>query len=293
MLFDSRYCVKDASSTSITLVSPTKETIKCFNTHETLGEGGYGKVYLYTSLEGDSFAVKKGDDPDEPLQELTLRRPLKIPGLLPFVSSPEQNIIVMPFMDGTLETIVSDYNYTFSNTECADILLTLAGILEGLERKGWYYYDLKLSNIMFRFVNDSDEFVDGPLLPQIEIFLGDLGSITPDEENEIPCTHTPDEYIDREDETGFIDVYQHTLPYVWLMGIVALQLKQNRKHVARTHWDNNSHRKEGDLYRSIKDNNSYPDFIKECFRPVDERMSFDEYVDYLAEFVDFAGCAGA
>ena len=108
-------------------------------------------------------------------------------------------------------------------------------------RNNLYYFDLKISNILFRCL-------DGKT---IEIFLADLGSMIADKDGDYPATFPPIEYMHRSDgksydaqlyktqsdtqfdndhKNGYINLQNMTpldieKAYVWLLSILYIELK--------------------------------------------------------------------
>ena len=131
-----------------------------------LGEGDYGKVYLY-SIENIELVIKITKpnisiDDDTSTVENYLPKKCKesvIP--LRIIKDKYKNpFLIMQIADGDLKGIEVDEKLKFA------ILINLADSLDCLLKKGIIYTDLKLENILYKCIED-----------KLAIYLGDVGSL--------------------------------------------------------------------------------------------------------------------
>jgi len=169
---------------------------------QTIGMGGFGKVYKYfdDNLYGKQvvFAIKYTQDHNEAeiVSKINVLKcnviPAKIIGKVSYTelqkfisvekffdSEKETYIIALPFMSGTLQNIQQDIISSSLNRKVL-LLTTIVKMLKCLHDKKYLYTDIKLENFLFRCSKKN----------VMTITLGDIGSIISTESKESYFVYT-------------------------------------------------------------------------------------------------------
>lgn len=167
---------------------------------EFIGDGTNGNVYRLVLKTTTIYAVGSDDENEEKfeavaiktkrglfdLDEVRVDKLLKDKGIvcdnMIRFKVLENKSVSMPLTDGDLKSFLEDRELTPS--QASEIVKSLAETLHCLTEKGVYYFDIKLSNILYRCDRGN-----------IRIYLGDLGSMIPFNEK-YSYTYLPIEYQD-------------------------------------------------------------------------------------------------
>ena len=197
--------------------------------------GTYGLVYIISLDNNTKFLVKTSKK----------RSKVEEYALVDVIPKECNNILpIRKFGKGSVMMLYADTR--FRDIEMNDFIIKqivkiIGNSLLCLMRNNLYYFDLKISNILFRCL-------DGKT---IEIFLADLGSMIADKDGDYPATFPPIEYMQRSDgksydaqlyktqsdtqfdndhKNGYINLQNMTpldieKAYVWLLSILYIELK--------------------------------------------------------------------
>lgn len=137
-----------------------------------IGSGEYGSIHKYVMYRRKEryceLILKTCGDIytglDENQMDKKTIQELKDCGAIHVVQFPEQNVIAMEVFHGDLSTLIKQK--TFDAMHAFKIIYYICKILLCMEKKGHYYYDLKLNNILWRCTSKDT----------VTIALGDIGS---------------------------------------------------------------------------------------------------------------------
>ena len=179
-----------------------------------IASGTFGEVYKASfEIDGETmfFAIKYSLDKNleeaQVVQEYT--DGLDCPGIISMKvrEIDGEDVAIMPLADGSLH----DYLGKFSHTQANHIINVIQEALLCLYDNNCYYFDIKPANILFNC--DSSGIST--------IFLGDIGSILPNENDEYATTFPPimysGGYIPVTDEALSIYTYQLCVLYCYLI----------------------------------------------------------------------------
>ena len=205
-----------------------------------IAEGSFGKIYkLYCEEFNVVLALKvereSQDDKIEPLEkdisEFLIENScnllkVKYIGKKKMEES-EINLYLMELANGDLNHLKIFYKKHCIQKNLYETLKFYRDVAEEIRnqivcllKKSSYKYvytDIKLENILYRCIQEKNK-------NKIRIFLGDLGSAVPDEDNEYTATYPPWEYRNNKTQ-GFLNFKnskqkENTLS--WMIGIILL-----------------------------------------------------------------------
>ena len=153
-----------------------------------LGDGGYGTVYKIelanVSNADDTIAIAYKESKDgSKLDEIRVLKkyPSIFDSICPYIIPTKLigNKAYMPLGDGDLSTLskMTVDGQKISLSAADQIISCIQNTLLCLQKHGIYYFDLKPENIIFKCNNSI-----------LLVWLADIGSVLPDDENEYVCS---------------------------------------------------------------------------------------------------------
>ena len=154
--------------------------INVLSSETRIAQGTYGYIDLISFThdnENFRFIIKSGTKAHRPLEEIEVMtdyiRAMDCEDIIPIKLIGRRAI--MPYVSGDL----MPFEHKLSVIQADTILNIIRNILNCLARKGIYYLDIKLGNILYN-CDDASKF---------KVLLGDMGSILPDSDEEYAASH--------------------------------------------------------------------------------------------------------